>query len=264
MRRRSSQYRKYIQRVLNSSKRRRYLDPLHEIANLEQCLASECEAFFAGRVLIGYSLHSLQHGFGNNDSRHLVRQEFRVAIRDQRPDSGYDWNSEALDSLQESPQLLGIERRLCDRIFRARFHLPFESPEFVFQVHGAWIDANAYIERCGLADWISSDIKTVIQPVDHIRQTDRIDVEDRGSIRIRPHLRRIAGYDQEVCDAEADGAPQVARHPEQVSIAAAVMGHAFISDLRPNHFGDCNKAIPRLAPRPVRTFAPATPALLRS
>ena len=52
-----------------------------------------------------------------------------------------------------------------------------------------------------LAERVAAGIQAVIEPADEIGQPDAVDVEDRGRVRIRPHLRRIAGDDEQVANA---------------------------------------------------------------
>ncbi len=71
----------------------------------------------------------------------------------------------------------------------------------------------------------------MIQLVDHIGQTDRVNIENGRRIRIRPHLRRIAGNDQKIAQAQRRRAEQIRLHSEQVSVATAVMRDGFDADL---------------------------------
>ena len=43
---------------------------------------------------------------------------------------------------------------------------------------------------------IPAEVEAMVHQVGHVRQADRIDVEHRGRVGIRPHLRRIAGDQQ--------------------------------------------------------------------
>ena len=93
------------------------------------------------------------------------------------------------------------------------------------------IHADADREARRLADRVAARIEAVIQVADEIRQSDRVDVEHRGRVGIRSHLRRIAGDDEQIAEANGRRAQQVAQHAEQVAIAAGVVGDGLDADL---------------------------------
>src|SRR5687767_7810252 len=103
-----------------------------------------------------------------------------------------------LDLFEERAKLTGIEHRLRDRIFGSGLDLPLETPDLFLEIHRARIDADAYRKRGRLSDRIVADIQTVIELIYHVRQTDRVDVEHGGRVRVRAHLRGIAGDDQQI------------------------------------------------------------------
>ena len=55
----------------------------------------------------------------------------------------------------------------------------------------------------------------------HLEQPDRVEVVDRGRLRVVADLGRIAGDDDQVADADGVGAEQVRHLAEQVPVAAA-------------------------------------------
>src|SRR4030095_2679668 len=101
-------------------------------------------------------------------------------------------SAHVLDSLQKITQLTRIEHRLRDRILRACFHLPLEALYLFVEIDRSRIHADTDAERRRLADRIVAEVETMVQLVDHVRQTNRIDVEYGGRVRVWSHLRRIA------------------------------------------------------------------------
>ena len=91
----------------------------------------------------------------------------------------------------------------------------------------------------------------MIELVDHVRQADRVDVENGGRVRVRPHLWRIAGDDKQIVQAESRGAEQVGHHPEQIAVAAAVMQNGLDADLAFDQHGRRLRGHSRLRARAV-------------
>src|SRR5258706_14558018 len=83
-----------------------------------------------------------------------------------------------------------------------RSHFPIETAKLVIEIEMTGIDADADRELRRLAEWIPAEVEAVIHQVGHVRETDRIDVEHGGGIRIRAHLGRIAGDEQQIGQAE--------------------------------------------------------------
>ena len=71
----------------------------------------------------------------------------------------------------------------------------------------------------------------MIEVAHEVREADRVDVEHRRRVGIRPHLRRIAGDEEQVAQADGRRAQQVAEHAEQVAIAAGVVRDRLDADL---------------------------------
>ena len=92
----------------------------------------------------------------------------------------------------------------------------------------------------------------MVQLVHHVRQANRVDVEHSGRVRIRAHLRRIAGNQKQVPQAQRRGAQQVGHHAEQIAIAAAVVQHRLRFRFRVlHHQRRGHRAHARLRARPV-------------
>ena len=91
----------------------------------------------------------------------------------------------------------------------------------------------------------------MIEIVDEVRQPDRVDVEHRRRVRVRPHLRRIAGDDQHVAQANGRRAQQVAEHAEQVPVATGVVRHRLDADLLLDQHAGQQRAHPALRARTV-------------
>ena len=147
---------------------------------------------------------------------------------------------------------VSVEHRLRDGVFGACFDLPFKALDFFFQVHCARIDADADGESGRFANGIVAEVQTVVQLVHHVRQTNRVDVKNCSRVRIRPHLRRIAGNQKQVMQAERGGSQQVRHHSEQIAIAAAVVQHRLDSDFALDQNRSGHRAHARLRARPVR------------
>ena len=88
-----------------------------------------------------------------------------------------------LDRLQKIAQLIRIKHRLRDRILRTGFNLTFEATDLLFGINRAWINADADAERGRLTNGIVSDVESMVQFVDHVRQADGVDIETRPSRR---------------------------------------------------------------------------------
>src|SRR6185503_1197664 len=142
-----------------------------------------------------------------------------------------DRDADVLNTLQKITQLTGIEYRLRDRILRARFDLPLEPFDLFLKVDRSRIHANADTERGRLTDGIVSEIETMVQLIDHVRQTNRIDIEDGRCVRVWSHLRRIASDDENVAEAKRGGAEQIRHHAEKVPVATAIVQHRLDPDL---------------------------------
>src|SRR5262249_32857778 len=153
--------------------------------------------------------HPFEHRVGHGYAGDFVVQKLGVAVTDQRPDARDDRDATVFDALEEGFQLLGVEDRLRDGVFRSGFDLPFKAADLVIQVDRAGIDAYADDKLRRLADRVSARIQSVIQAVDQVGQSDRVNVEDGRGVRVRPHLRRVAGNDQEVAQAKRRRAQQV-------------------------------------------------------
>ena len=111
--------------------------------------------------------------------------------------------------LEKIAQLIRIKHRLRDRILRARFNLPFETLDLFVEIDRAGIHADADTERRRFTNRIVAEVETVVQLVDHVRQTDRVDIKHGRRIRIWSHLWRIAGDHENVAQTERRGAEQV-------------------------------------------------------
>src|SRR5215510_3562419 len=154
-------------------------------------------------------------------------------------------------TLEEVFELPHVEDRLRDGEFGAGLHLPLEAPDFVIEIDRAGVDANADDEFRRLADRVAAWVEAVVEVVDQIRQTDRIDIEDGRGVGIRPHLRRIAGDDQEVAQTKRRRSEQIREHSQKISITAAVMRDGLDADLLLDDQRDGQSAYARLGVRAV-------------
>src|SRR6185369_3136148 len=151
--------------------------------------------------------------------RNFIVHKLSIAIRHERPDTRNDRNAHVLDALQKIAQLSGVKHWLRDRILRACFHLPLEPLDLFVKIDRAGIHVDADTERSRFADRIVAEVETMIQFVDHVRETDRVDIKHGGRVWIWSHLRRIAGDDEYVAQTERSSTEQVRHHAEQISIA---------------------------------------------
>ena len=146
---------------------------------------------------------------------------------------------------------LGIEDRLRDRELRARLHLVFEPAQLLVRIERAGIGGDADVKRRRRADGLPADVGAAVEPRDHVRQADRIDVEDAGRVRIVADLRRIAGDEQQVADAHRVRAEQIRLHAEQVPIAAGVVEDRLDAGLLLHQDRRRQRAHPRAGARTV-------------
>jgi hypothetical protein len=147
---------------------------------------------------LGSDAHSFEDLGRDVDARNFVVQKFRVAEADsgQMPAT---IGMRTCSIFRGIPELLGIENGLRDRVFRApasTFHSKRRISSSRLTAPGIDADADRKCRR--FADRVVAEIEPVIELVDHIRQADRVDVENGGRVRIRAHLWRIAGDDQQI------------------------------------------------------------------
>jgi hypothetical protein len=71
----------------------------------------------------------------------------------------------------------------------------------------------------------------MIELIHQIGEADGVDVEDRRGVWIRAHLWRVAGDEQDVAQAHCRRAEEIAQHPEQIAVAATIMGHSLDPNL---------------------------------
>src|SRR5262245_36579935 len=242
---------KHLQRVRYLAERRRDLHALHVWSNLHQHLLRDLHALFQTGDSVGRLPHPFEHRIVLRGVWNFVVQKLGVAVTGQRPDSRDDRDAAMFYTLEEVFELPDVEDRLRDGEFGAGLDLPLEAPDFIIQVNRARVDAHADDEFRRLADRIAAGIEAVVEVVDQVRQTDRIDIEDGRGVRVRPHLRRIAGDDQKVSQSERRRPEQVGEHPEQVSIAATVMRDGLDADLLFDDQRDGQRAHARLGARAV-------------
>ncbi len=106
--------------------------------------------------------------------------------------------------------------------------------------------------RVGCADRIAARVEPAVKSRDEIGQSDAVDIEDRGGLGIRPHLRRIARDDEQVANTRGRGTEQIRKHAQQVPVAAGVVDNGFEPDLTLNHQRREQRAHAALCPRSVR------------
>src|SRR5947209_3222773 len=99
-------------------------------------------------------------------------------------------------------QLLRIENGLGDRVFGTGLDLPFKSTDLFFEIEGTRIYANTNGKSRWLADRVIAQVQPVVEFIDHVGQTDRVNIENSSRVGVRPHLWRIAGDDQKVMQAK--------------------------------------------------------------
>ena len=93
------------------------------------------------------------------------------------------------------------------------------------------IDAHADHEPGRRADGVAARVESVVEPGHQVGQSDAVDVEHGGGVGVGPHLRRVAGDDQQVVEPAGRGAEQVGQHAEQVAVAAGVVDDRLEPDL---------------------------------
>ena len=103
---------------------------------------------------------------------------------------------------------------------------------FLLPVGLAGVGAAADVEPEGGPDQVAREIAAVVQVVHDPDEADRVDVVDRGRVRVVAELGRIAGDREDVAQAERVGAQQVRLDPQQVPVAAGVVKDGVDADLR--------------------------------
>ena len=91
----------------------------------------------------------------------------------------------------------------------------------------------------------------MIQFVDYVRQTDRVDVEHGSRVRIGTHLRRVARDQKQVVHPKRGRPQNVRHHPEQIPIATAVVEYGFDPDFLLHHYRGGHRAHACLRPGAV-------------
>ena len=74
----------------------------------------------------------------------------------------------------------------------------------------------------------------MVQAADDVHEPNRIDIENRGRIRIVSHLRRIAGNADQIPDSHRCSPKQVALDAQHVPITAGVVQDGIDADLALN------------------------------
>ena len=91
--------------------------------------------------------------------------------------------------------------------------------------------ATADREAGGASDRVLPDVEPVVQIVDDVHQADRVDVEDRGCVRIVAQLRRIAGEAENVLQPDRRCAQQIALNAQHIAVAAGVVQDRLDADV---------------------------------
>src|SRR5438477_7053452 len=224
---------KDLERHLHPPKRRAHLDSLHHLLHAREHVARDRDAlgerrFFASLLRLP---HALQDFVRDRHARDFVRQELRVAQADQRPNPGDDGRSELLHLLEKRFELARVEDRLGDREFGPGLHFPRKPRQLTVLFGGAGIHAHANRPLGHSTKRVVAGVESLIQTIDQVRETDRVDVEDCRRVRVRAHLGRIAGDDQDVAQSRGMRADDVGEHPEEIAIPAAVVNHRLDSHL---------------------------------
>ncbi len=117
------------------------------------------------------------------------------------------------------------------------------------------IDRDADVEPRRGADRLTRDVEPVVEPLDHVRQPDRVHIEDRGRIGIA-RLRRVRcrrpGRQQDVAQPHRVRADQVGLNPDQAAAAARVVNQRFDRSLLLDEHAQRQRARPCPRLRVVR------------
>ena len=119
-------------------------------------------------------------------------EEFGVPKGHERPYARDNRNSNVFYSAQKRPQLFGVKDRLRNRVLRPGFNFVFKSFDLVVQIDCSWVHPDPNAKGRRLADRVVAQVKSVIQLVHHVCQTNRVDVKHGSGVRVRSHLWRIA------------------------------------------------------------------------
>ena len=91
------------------------------------------------------------------------------------------------------------------------------------QVGLAGVGAAADVDAERGADRVAGQVAAVVEVVHDADEADRVDVVDRGRVRVVAELGRVAGDGEDVAQAQRVGAQQVGLDAEQVPVAAGVV-----------------------------------------
>jgi hypothetical protein len=156
------------------------------------------------------------------------------------------------DPAQKVLQQLDIEDRLRHRIFSARGHFIFESPDFFVQVGESGIRPYADHKSCARSNRISAQIQPSIQVVNNIHQSNGIHIKYRRCVRIVTHLRRIARDADQVLDSYGSRAKQITLNTQHIPVAASVVQDGIDSCFLLHQQRQCLIAHARRSPRTIR------------
>ena len=106
-------------------------------------------------------------------------------------------------------------------------HFPFQTPKFLVHIQRARIGADADQQRRLRSHRVAAEIQTLIQVIGDVREADRVDIEDRGGVRISAHARRIARDADEIANSGRMRAQKLALDAQRVAVAAAEVKHGF-------------------------------------
>jgi hypothetical protein len=159
---------------------------------------------------------------------------------------------EPLNFRQKAVELIQIENRLGHSELRTGIHLPRKARQLPVEIMGRRVHSHAHDETRGLSQRISTRIESVVQTRNQISEADAVDIENGRRFRVRTHLRRVTGDDQQVMDPGCRSTQKVGQHSQQIAVAAGIVNHRLQPDLPLDHEGGQQCSHPALGPRPVR------------
>src|SRR5439155_2882221 len=113
-----------------------------------------------------------------------------------------NWDAGLPEAVQESNQRVQLVERLGHRELRASLDLLLEALHLLIEVLSGGIHRAPDEERGRLPDRVPAEVGPGVELLQDPDQSDRIDVEDRGGVRVVARAGRIAGQREDVPDAE--------------------------------------------------------------
>src|SRR5258706_12991642 len=207
--------------------RRDYVRAGHFRARPGEHFSGALEAAVAGGGACG--LQRFQQRLRNYDSGYFIVQAQRlyVAVERPNPDQHRDCRF-AAEFFQEGVPMFGIEKRLGHRKVSAGINFGVKALDFIFEIVGDRINGDADREICCAAERLASPVGALVQAMQHLDETDRINLIDAARFRVIADGGRVACDGEDVANAaDSPCAEEHGLQADDVVVARGEVRHGF-------------------------------------